>query len=125
MTAASKDMKEWTGKLVKLGFIAWHAGISGWVLTHQLSSIVKPYQKNVAATELFYTLSAKTTKASFEEYAGKLYQDELKQLIAMLKKHKFSYLVFPLYHPFERKNNRIYISLFFEEEEKWLKEMIQ
>ena len=33
MTAASKDMKELAGKLGKLGFIAQHAGISGWVLT--------------------------------------------------------------------------------------------
>ena len=58
---------------------------------------MKPYQENVAATELFYTLSDKTAKASFEEYmyADKLYQDELKQLVAMLREHKF-YMVFPL-----------------------------
>ena len=29
MTAASKDMKEWTGKLVKLGFIAYMLASAG------------------------------------------------------------------------------------------------
>ena len=53
--AASRDVKGCTRKLAKLGFSARHAQISVWVLTQQLSSIV-----------LFYTLSAKTTKAIFE-----------------------------------------------------------
>ena len=70
--AASKDVKGRTGELVKLGFSARHAGISVWVLTQQLSSIAKPFRENVAAIVLFYTPSAKTTKAIFEEYAGEL-----------------------------------------------------
>ena len=60
--APSKDVKGWTGELVKLGFSARHAGISVWVLTQQLSSIAKPFRENVAAIVLFYTPSAKTTK---------------------------------------------------------------
>ena len=70
--AASKDVKGRTGELVKLGFSARHAGISVWVLTQQLSSIAKPFRENAAAIVLFYTPSAKTTKAIFEEYAGEL-----------------------------------------------------
>jgi len=58
-----------TGELVKLGFSARH---QVWVLTQQLSSIAKPFRENVAAIVLFYTPSAKTTKAIFEEYAGEL-----------------------------------------------------
>ena len=77
--AASKDVKGRTGELVKLGFSARHAGISVWVLTQQLSSITKPFREKVAAIVLFYTPSAKTTKAIFEEYAGELSHDELKQ----------------------------------------------
>jgi len=57
----------------------------------------------VAAVVLFYTPSAKTTKAIFEEYAGELLQDDLKQLIARLKERKFSHLVFSLRHPHEIK----------------------
>ena len=79
--AASKDVKGRTGELVKLGFSARHSGISVRVLTQQLSSIAKPFRENVAAIVLFYTPSAKTTKAIFEEYAGELSHNGLKQMI--------------------------------------------
>jgi len=98
--AASKDVKGRTGELVKLGFSARHAGISVWVLTQQLSSIAKPFRENVAAIVMFYTPSAKTTKAIFEEYAGELSHDEIRQMIARLKDQKFAHLVFSLRHPF-------------------------
>ena len=92
--AASKDVKGRTGELVKLGFSARHAGISVWVLTQQLSSIAKPFRENVAAIVLFYTPSAKTTKAIFEEYAGEISHDELKQMISRLKERKYAHLIF-------------------------------
>ena len=98
--AASKDVKGRTGELVKLGFSARHADISVWVFTQQLSSIAKPFRENVAAIVLFYTPSAKTTKAIFEEYAGELSHDELKQMISRLKERKFAHLIFSLRHPF-------------------------
>ena len=98
--AASKDVKGQTGELVKLGFSARHLGISVWVLTQQLSSIAKPFRGNVAAIVLFYTPSAKTTKAIFEEYAGELSQGELKQMIARMKERKFAHLIFGLRFPF-------------------------
>jgi len=103
--AVSKDVKGRSGELVKLGFSARHANISVWVLTQQLSSIAKPLRENVAAIVLFYNPSAKTTKAIFEEYAGELSQDDLKQLISRLKERKFSHLklVFSLRHPSEIK----------------------
>jgi len=99
--AASKDVKGRTGELVKLGFSARHSGISVWVLTQQHSSIAKPFRENVAAIVLFYTPSAKTTKASFAEYAGELSHDELRQMIVRLKERKFARLIFSLRHPFE------------------------
>ena len=98
--AASKDVKGRTGELVKLGFSARHAGISVWVLTQQLSSIAKPFRENVAAIVLFYTPSAKTTKAIFEEYAGELSQEEFNQMISRLKERKFEHLIFGLRFPF-------------------------
>ena len=52
--AASKDVKGRTGKLVKLGFSARHAGISVWVLTQQLSSIAKLFRENVSAIVFFF-----------------------------------------------------------------------
>ena len=98
--AASKDVKGRTGELVKLGFSVRHTGISVWVLTQQLSSIAKPFRENVAAIVLFYTPSAKTTKAIFEEYEGKLSHDQLKQMISRLKERKFAHLIFSLRFPF-------------------------
>ena len=92
--AASKDVKGRTGELVKLGFSVRHAGISVWVLTQQLSSIAKPFRENVAGIVLFYTPSAKTMKAIFEEYAGELSHDELKQMISRLKERKYAHLIF-------------------------------
>ena len=98
--AASKDVKGRTGQLVNLGFSARHNGISVWVLTQTLTSITASFRENVAAIVLFYTPSAKTTKAIFEDYAGDLSDDEYKSLISKLKERKFSNLVFLLRHPY-------------------------
>ena len=95
--AASKVVKGRTSELVKLGFSAHHVNISVWVLTN----ITKPFHENVAVIVLFYTPLAKTAKAIFEEHAGELSQDDLKQPIAKLNEIKFSHLVLSLCHPFE------------------------
>ena len=98
--AASKDVKGCMSQLVNLGFSARHDGISVWVLTQQITSIAKPFRENVAAIVLFYTPSSKITKAIFEDYAGELTHEEYKELIARLKGHKFSHLVFSLRHSY-------------------------
>ena len=98
--AVSNDVKGRPRELVKLGFSARHSGISVWVLTQQLSSIAKPFRENVAAVVLFYMPSANTTKAIFEEYAGELSHDKLKQMISRLKERKFAHLIFSLGFPF-------------------------
>ena len=98
--AASKDVKGRTSQLVNLRFSARHDGISGWVLTQQITSIAKPFRENVAAIVLFHTPSSKTTKAIFEDYAGELTHEEYKELIAKLKGLKFSHLVFALRYPY-------------------------
>jgi len=97
---ASKDVKGRTGKLVNLAFSARHMGISIWVLTQKMTGITASFRENVAAIVLFYTPSAKTTKAIFDDYAGELSQDEYKGLVSKLKERKFSYLVFSLRHPY-------------------------
>ena len=98
--AASKDVKGRTGELVNLGFSARHIGSSVWVLTQKVTSITASFRENVAAIVLFYTPSAKTTKAIFDDYAGELSQDECKGLISKLKERKFAHLVFSLCYPF-------------------------
>jgi hypothetical protein len=98
--AATKDVKRRTGQLVNLAFSARHIGISVWVLPQKLTGITASFRENVAAIVLFYTHSAKTMKAVFDDYAGDLAPDEYKGLVSKLKARKFSYLVFALRHPF-------------------------
>ncbi|MCV6612155.1 MAG: hypothetical protein OIF55_15380, partial [Amphritea sp.] len=98
--AASKDVKGRTGELVNLCFSARHIGISVWVLTQKITSITAFFRENVAAIVLFYTPSAKTTKAILDDYAGELSQDEYKGLISKLKERKFAHLVCSLRYPF-------------------------
>lgn len=83
-------MKGQTGKLVKLGFLARYSGITA--LQHR-----ETFLENVAAIVLFDTPSAKTTEAVFEEYAGELAKDNLKQMISKLKMRKFFHLLFSLH----------------------------
>jgi len=98
--AAFKDVKGRTGELLNLAFSARHIGISVWVLTQKMTGITASFRENVAAIVLFYTPSANTTKAIFDDYAGELSQDEYKGLISKLKERKFFHLVFSLRHPF-------------------------
>jgi len=107
--AASNDVKGRTDELVNLAFSARHIGISVWLLTQKMTGITSSFRENVAAIVLFYTPSAKTTKAIFDDYAGELSLDEYKGLVSKLKERKFSYLVFALRHLygvklFEKKN---------------------
>jgi len=96
--AASKDAKGRTGELVNLAFSARHMGISIWALTQKMTGITASFQENMAAIILFYTPLARTTKAIFDDYTGKLSPDEYKGLVSKLKERKFSYLVFSLCH---------------------------
>ena len=98
--AASKDVKGRTGQLVNLVFSARHIGISVWVLTQKLTGITASFRENVVAIVLFYTPSAKTTKAIFYDNAGELSMEEYKKLISKLKEQKFSHLVFSLRQPY-------------------------
>ena len=84
---------------MNLGFSARHIGISVWVLTQKITSITASFRENVAAIVFFYTPSAKTTKAIFDDYTGELSQDEYKGLISKLKEQKFAHLVFSLRYP--------------------------
>ena len=70
--AASKYVKRRTGELDKLAFSARHMGIFVWVLAQKYTSITPNFRENVAVIVLFYTPSAKNTKAIFEDYVGEM-----------------------------------------------------
>ena len=52
--ASSKDVKNRTSELVKLGFHGRHIGLSTIVITLQLRSIAKPYRMNNLKLVTFY-----------------------------------------------------------------------
>ena len=58
--AASKDVKNRTSELVKLGFSGRHTGLIPIVVRQQLTSIAKPYRMNISKLVTFYN-GAKTT----------------------------------------------------------------
>ena len=98
--AASKDVKGDTGELVNLAYSVRPVGISVWVVTQKYTAITTDFWQNSAVLVLFCTPSAKTMKAIFDDWAGKLSHDEYKGLISKLKERKCSYLVFSSRHPF-------------------------
>ena len=85
---------------MNLAYSARPIGISVWVVTQKYTAITTDYRQNSAVIALFYTPSAKTMKAIFDDWAGELSHDECKGLISKLKERKFSYLVFSSRHPF-------------------------
>ena len=97
--AASKDVKNRTGKLVSLGFSAHHAGISVWVPTSRSPALQNPSTK-MWLRLLFYNPSAKTKKSFFEVYAGALCSEEYKELIVELEKTKIFLSGIALCYPY-------------------------
>ena len=59
------------------------------MLTQKYTSITASFRENVAAVVLFYTPSAKNSKAILKDLASELTQEEYKGLISRLKGHKF------------------------------------
>lgn len=66
-----KDVKGRIIQLVSVDFSARYIGTRVLGLTQQITSIAKPFQENAIVVVLFYTPSAKTTRAIFKDYTGK------------------------------------------------------
>ena len=62
---SSKDVKKRTNELVKLAFSARHSGISVWVLTQQMSSIAKTFQRKHCFFDSFFHSISKRHENSF------------------------------------------------------------
>ena len=66
--ASSKDVKNRTSELVKLGFHGRHIGLSTIVITQHLTSIAKPYRMNISKLVTFYNACRDDTKYFFNNY---------------------------------------------------------
>ena len=90
---AFRDAQKRTSELLNLAFSARHKGISIWVLTQQVTSIVNAIIENIASFVLFHTPLANNMKIIFKTYAGQLtsdsdHQEHLTVLIASGKQRK-------------------------------------
>lgn len=94
-----RDVKQERNELVNLAFSDGHKGISVWILTQQMTSISKPFRKDITSLVLFFTPSKKDMKMIFDDYGGGLSDENKNELINELKKVKYSHLVFSLRHP--------------------------
>ena len=78
--AASKDVRNRTSELMKLGFHGRHIGLRTIVITQQLTSIAKPYRMNISKLVTFYNACSDDTKYIFNNYLS-IEKDEEKKLL--------------------------------------------
>ena len=89
--ASSKDVKNRTSELVKLGFSGRHIGISTIVITQQLTSIGKPYRMNISKLVTFYNACKDDMEYIFNNYLN-IEKDEEKRIIDTLKNNDYARL---------------------------------
>ena len=89
--AASKDVKNRTSELVKLGFSGRHIGLSTIVVTQQLTPIAKPYRMNISKLVTFYNACKDDMKYIFNNYLN-IEKDEEKRIIETLKNNDYARL---------------------------------
>ena len=89
--ASSKDVKNRTSELVKLGFPGRHIGLSTIVVTQHLTSIAKPYRMNISKLVTFYSACKDDMKYIFNNYLN-IEKDEEKGIIDTLKNNDYARL---------------------------------
>ena len=89
--ASSKDVKNRTSELVKLGFSGRHIGLSTIVVTQQLTSIAKLYRMNISRLVTRFTTRADDMKYIFNNYLN-IEKDEEKGIIDTLKNNDYARL---------------------------------
>ena len=82
--ASSKDVKNRSSELVKLGFSGRHIGLSTIVVTQQLTSIAKLYRINISRLVTFYNACKDDMKYIFNNYLN-IEKDKEKGIIDTLK----------------------------------------
>ena len=99
---ASKDVKNITSELVKLGFSGRHIGLSTIVVTQQLTSIAKPYRMNISKLVTFYNACKDDMKYIFKNYLS-IEKDEEKRIIETLKNNDYARLEILTTRPYTHK----------------------
>lgn len=66
--AAAQNVKNQVSELVRLAFSARHFNLFTIVTTQQLTSIAKPYRKNISKLETFYNPNRNDMKVIMDKY---------------------------------------------------------
>ena len=98
--ASSQEVKNRTSELVRLEFSERHYGLSTIVITQQVTSIAKPFRKQLSKLVCFHNPSKKDTDELFDNYLGNLEKNEGKNMIHTLKNHDYARLEILLRHPY-------------------------
>ena len=99
---ASHTVKNRTSELVKLAFHGRHIGLSTIVITQQLTSIAKPYRRNISKLVIFYSARKDDRRDVFENHLSVDKYEEQK-ILETLKNKKYARLEILTVHPYTHK----------------------
>ena len=89
--ASSQYVKNRSGEIVKLTFLARHYGFSTIIITQQLTSITKPYRVNTQILVTFYNPDKNDIRTLLEESVDGT-EEEYRDIKDKLKKNEYSTL---------------------------------
>ncbi len=97
--ASTQSVKNRVSELVSLGMHVRHFGFSTIVITHQFTSIAKPFRENISKLVVFYNPSKKDMVSITDEFLN-VEKDEIKNIIQKLKNNKHARLEIMLRYPY-------------------------
>ena len=96
--AFTKDVKQQSGELVKLGFSGRHRGLDTIVLTQQLTSIAKAYRENITFLVSFYIPGRRDMKVIVDDFLDP--NADAKTIITQLRITPYARLEISLKSPY-------------------------
>ena len=88
--ASGQDIQNRTSEEATKGFSAKHYGLSTIVVTHQLTSVAKPYSENISKLVAFYTVIRNDMKTIVHDYFNGADKAEADRITKQLKEHKYA-----------------------------------
>ena len=96
--AFTKDVKQQSSELVKLGFSGRHRGLDTIVLTQQLTSIAKAYREGITFLVSFYMPGKRNMKVIVDEFLDS--DVDFKSISTQLRKTPYARLEISLESPY-------------------------
>ena len=97
---SSQQVKYRVSQLIKLAFSARHFSLSTIVITQQLTSMTKPYHKDISKLVTFYNPNWNDMKTIMYDNLYGVSNDEIKYIVDKLKNNKYTRLEINLRHSY-------------------------